>query len=267
MLATITAAVGCCCAVAAQTTLARFEFASCNKPEQETPLWTAMASREPAVVILGGDNIYADQKLPHPLCPLDPKHCPPNGWEAATSARLKDLYAQLDAVPSFAHLRQSLVARANAGVSGAGAGVGARGDAEDDDALPPAPPTLVGTWDDHDFGLNDGDSTLSIRSESAKHFLDFLHEPADSARRSRAGGGVYTLHTHDLTTPLMRRAGRSMVVATILLDLRYHKDPYTKDGTGDFLGEAQWVLVLASCTMDSATNHRPCHAFLFWAAQ
>ena len=53
----------------------------------------------------------------------------------------------------------------------------------------------MGTWDDHDIGMNDGDSTFDIKSESQIEFLDFIGEPADSARRAQ--GGVYGLHELD----------------------------------------------------------------------
>ena len=47
-----------------------------------------------------------------------------------------------------------------------------------------------------------------------------------------AGDGVYSAADVELDW------GR---VRVICLDLRYHKDPYSKDGVGDFLGEAQWA--------------------------
>ena len=41
---------------------------------------------------------------------------------------------------------------------------------------------VIGVWDDHDFGVNDGDKTLQGKTRVRKHFLDFLDEPKDSER-------------------------------------------------------------------------------------
>lgn len=87
---------------------------------------------------------------------------------------------------------------------------------------------IVGTWDDHDFGVNDGNKHFDGKLWSQMAFLDFLQEPSHSARRSQEG--VYTSHRFDFD-------GGSVLV--VLLDLRYHRDPYSTPD-GDFLGEAQW---------------------------
>ncbi|KAF0694929.1 Aste57867_14208 [Aphanomyces stellatus] len=87
----------------------------------------------------------------------------------------------------------------------------------------------IGIWDDHDYGINDGCKTYPYRKESQQLFLDFLDEPANSPRRQQEG--IYT--SYEYGTGDQR-------VKFILLDNRYHKDPYgTKDG--DFLGSAQWT--------------------------
>ena len=36
---------------------------------------------------------------------------------------------------------------------------------------------IIGVWDDHDFGVNDGDKTLKGKVRVRKHFLDFVDEP------------------------------------------------------------------------------------------
>jgi alkaline phosphatase D len=86
---------------------------------------------------------------------------------------------------------------------------------------------ILGTWDDHDFGVNDGGSEYKMRRESQKELLDFLEEPEDSPRRLQEG--VY--QAVDLGPPEKR-------VRILLLDTRYHRDPLGSDGT--ILGEAQW---------------------------
>ena len=51
---------------------------------------------------------------------------------------------------------------------------------------------IVGTWDDHDYGINDGDARYPYRDMSQELLLDFLDEPLESPRRKQAG--VYTSH-------------------------------------------------------------------------
>lgn len=45
----------------------------------------------------------------------------------------------------------------------------------------------VGTWDDHDYGVNDGDSSYVDKRESQRLLLDFLDEHRDSPRHHRDG--------------------------------------------------------------------------------
>ena len=42
---------------------------------------------------------------------------------------------------------------------------------------------VIGIWDDHDYGINDGSKLFTYRDESQEVFLDFIGEPKDSPRR------------------------------------------------------------------------------------
>ena len=86
---------------------------------------------------------------------------------------------------------------------------------------------IIGTWDDHDYGLNNGGSEFKARAASQKEHLDFLGEPLHSARRQQ--DGIYASYTYG-------QPGRQVKV--ILLDTRYHRDRIGSDGT--VLGERQW---------------------------
>ena len=86
---------------------------------------------------------------------------------------------------------------------------------------------IVGTWDDHDYGVNDGGHEYPKRAESQQAFLDFVGEPKDSPRRRQEG----------LYTSYMLGSG-SESVKVILLDLRYHRDEPGSES--DMLGPAQW---------------------------
>ncbi len=87
--------------------------------------------------------------------------------------------------------------------------------------------TVIGTWDDHDYGRNDAGMEYPMRAESQQRFLDFLGVPPDHPRRRQAG--VYGSHTFG-------PAGRQVKV--LLLDTRYHRDRLGSDG--HMLGDAQW---------------------------
>ncbi len=87
---------------------------------------------------------------------------------------------------------------------------------------------LLGTWDDHDYGVNVGNRNYPMRAESQQAFLDFLGLPPGDARRAQAG--VYSAHE--------LRAGE-LRVRLVLLDVRYHREPAERP-EAEMLGAAQW---------------------------
>ena len=88
--------------------------------------------------------------------------------------------------------------------------------------------SIIGTWDDHDFGMNNGGKENPFRVQSQVEMLDFLGEPRDSERRIQEG--VYASYTYG------EAPTRTKVV---LLDTRYHRDPPGPES--DILGQAQWT--------------------------
>lgn len=101
---------------------------------------------------------------------------------------------------------------------------------------------ILATWDDHDYGVNDGGADYPMRVESQKIFVDFWNDPAESPRRSREG--VYDAAVYG---PERQR------VQVILLDTRYFRSPLatgdqnvggryvpSADPTLTMLGDAQW---------------------------
>lgn len=87
--------------------------------------------------------------------------------------------------------------------------------------------TVIGTWDDHDFGSNNAGKEYPEKKTSMQLCLDFLGEPVGSPRRKQ--NGVYT-------TYVIKK--ENVQVRIILLDTRYNRDRPGPDG--DILGSAQW---------------------------
>ena len=100
---------------------------------------------------------------------------------------------------------------------------------------------VLGTWDDHDYGLNDGGVEFKAKAASQQEFLNFMNVPKSSELRKRKGvynSKNYVIDGHE--------------VRIILLDTRYFRTPLTPDtetdkrikpneyGVGTILGDAQW---------------------------
>ena len=98
---------------------------------------------------------------------------------------------------------------------------------------------VIGIWDDHDYGINDGGKFFTKKKESKEELLRFLDVPADAPVRQHEG--AYT--SYETGTEKQR-------VKVILLDTRYFRDTLYKSNeagkryeiskTGDVLGEEQW---------------------------
>ena len=98
---------------------------------------------------------------------------------------------------------------------------------------------IFGTWDDHDYGENDGGKNFTEKAESKLEFMRFLDLTSDPELSSHEG--VY--QSYDLKS-------KSGVIRLILLDTRSFRDDlvtskvkgrrYDINPEGDVLGEAQW---------------------------
>src|SRR5437899_1083363 len=76
---------------------------------------------------------------------------------------------------------------------------------------------ILATWDDHDYGVNDGGAEYPKKDESQQLFLDFFGIAKDSPRRKQKG--VY--HAEVFGPPEQR-------VQVILLDTRYFRSSLKK---------------------------------------
>eukprot|EP00743_Colponemidia_sp_Colp-15_P007648 GILK01008275.1.p1 GENE.GILK01008275.1~~GILK01008275.1.p1 ORF type:complete len:423 (-),score=39.30 GILK01008275.1:95-1363(-) len=88
---------------------------------------------------------------------------------------------------------------------------------------------VVGVWDDHDYGKNNGDRTFEMKAKVQEIFLDFVGEEPDSPRRLQEG-----IHAAYTFGPVGKR------VKVILLDVRTFRDPRRTGPNIDILGETQW---------------------------
>lgn len=100
---------------------------------------------------------------------------------------------------------------------------------------------VIGTWDDHDYGINDGGASYSKKDSVQQIFLDFFDVDPNNPRRSQKG--VYFSKKIKIN---------NYSINILLLDTRYFRTDLTKDptgvkryvpnkmGDGTFLGKKQW---------------------------
>ncbi len=108
------------------------------------------------------------------------------------------------------------------------------------DALLKSTP-IMATWDDHDYGVNDGGIEFAKKEEAQQLFLDFLNVDKNSPRRKQEG--VY--HSKLFKTEngsvkvlvLDTRYFRTALTRKKIKKKRYKPNPY---GEGSILGETQW---------------------------
>jgi alkaline phosphatase D len=99
--------------------------------------------------------------------------------------------------------------------------------------------SIIGIWDDHDYGVNDGGKNFAKKKESQQLMFDFLNVSKQAEPRKTEG--IYQSYTFG-------ENGKKIKI--ILLDTRYFRDDlqpnptrktrYLVNETGDVLGEAQW---------------------------
>ncbi|KAG7971314.1 hypothetical protein I3843_07G127900 [Carya illinoinensis] len=179
--------------------VSRIAFGSCSDQSDPQPIWDAIIKYDPQVFIWLGDNIYGDNKRPFKLFGKERTIGP---WKNAprfvpnSRQEMELRFKKAKTNPGYSRLREKT--------------------------------KIIGTWDDHDYGLNDAGKEFSAKISNQELLLDFLEEPQDSPRRKQAG--VYASYTFG---PLGRQ------IKVILLDTRYHRDPLSSDGT--ILGNLQWT--------------------------
>ncbi|XVE69543.1 hypothetical protein DITRI_Ditri10aG0000100 [Diplodiscus trichospermus] len=144
--------------------LSRIAFGSCANQSAPQPIWDAINKFDPQVFIWLGDNIYGDIRRPFKILGKERTIGP---WKnvprfiPSSHSQMLSRYNMAKNIPGYSRLR------ANAKV--------------------------IGTWDDHDYGLNDAGKEFPAKTTNQRLLLDFLDEPLHSPRRKQAG--VYTSYT------------------------------------------------------------------------
>ncbi len=194
-------------------------FGSCNDVTRLS-LWGKMLDSEPDHLVLLGDNVYADTKV----------GAGPGGTDlvfgtkfipADEEAFIKQ-YGLMKTDPDFQALVDHL------------GGWGSK--------------NILATFDDHDYGVNNGDRSYVGRNVSQKAFWDFTEVPEDSPLRRQEG--VYNSHTYRRES--MSGGSEPFIYKVIMLDTRSNKGEYSSPSvenkqnsyaknSGDFLGEEQWA--------------------------
>ncbi len=115
---------------------------------------------------------------------------------------------------------------------------------------------ILGTWDDHDYGVNDGGTEYPMKIASQQLFLDFIDVPKNDIRRKQEG--VYFSKTYAID---------KYKVKIIILDTRYFRTSLTSDdetnkrykpnkhGEGTMLGEKQWKWLEKELSDSEADYH------------
>ncbi len=185
--------------------LARLAFGSCNDYYADQPLWETLHAAEPDAFLWTGDIVYADVWVWPGVAGQAWLRIPTG--QVRDEQSLRAAYALQKQHPGY----RSFTATLSAGV--------------------------LGIYDDHDYGKNNGGREFPLRGAARRALLDFLDVPDNAPRRIRQG----TYEAYDF--PLAARPGR--FVRIILLDTRYHRDARPKSdeaaATADILGEAQWT--------------------------
>lgn len=165
-------------------------FGSCAKERQAQPVWLDIAKHNPDVFLFIGDNNYADVQEVDGKLEYGPVTNP---------ARFKQAYDAVNNIPEFAAFRKQV-------------------------------PMLLGSWDDHDYGLNDGGKEYPLKAQSQAAFVEFFEFDKNHPIHKQEG----TYHTQ-----MLEKDGKSIQI--ILLDTRYHRDELTENPLGRPQGKGPYI--------------------------
>lgn len=188
----------------------RILFGSCNKHYKEQPLWPMINDRNPDLWIWGGDIVYHDRpNIPFSKALWD--FVDPSNTEVDTFHYHRIGYGSIRPTIYDAHYQ---LQNANEGYS----------------KLRHNNKTqIIGIWDDHDYGLNDGNRYHPYKEQSKASLMKFLQIPRHHPMRDR--DGFYQFHSFTFGDDQS-----SLVVDVYLIDVRWFSDPKHNI----LFGDEQW---------------------------
>jgi alkaline phosphatase D len=176
----------------------KIAFGSChqqNLTEFSEPVWRSISDAQADHFIWLGDAIYGDKRITL-------------GFVARPPSELQEFYQKTLTNPDYVNMKKSLQGEE---------------------------PKVVGIYDDHDLGLNNVDGSFQGKFVNKPLYMDFIGEPAHSARRSREGAyAAYEM-----------KGGK---VLLILLDVRW----FANKTAETLLGAVQWAFLESTLANSSA---------------
>jgi alkaline phosphatase D len=252
----------------------RILVASCNSQYYKPVLWESMSERNAAAFIWAGDAIYGDTFTRTNLSIIERVL----GTRKVQEATPQDLQKAYDIILNSTGYCELLTRQK-------------REHRNKESSSFEHNMTVLGVWDDHDYGVDNGDTTYQHKIESAKLYMDFIKRSNSYTanftimeQRAASGKGLYGVKVFDFSridnfllsdedaglepatnsrsTPISL-SNRS--VAVFLLDVRSHRDPwpdnkgkimgwnFEPDYDGDFLGDEQWQWLESVLKQSTAT--------------
>ena len=110
---------------------------------------------------------------------------------------------------------------------------------------------IIGTWDDHDYGVNDGGKEYPRRKQSKQLFAQFMGYDKE-----------HPIHDHEGVYHSYTFGEKDESIKVILLDTRYFRDQlamensiYVPNEDGTILGEKQWTWLKKELVESTASVH------------
>lgn len=127
---------------------------------------------------------------------------------------------------------------------------------------------VLGTWDDHDYGLNDGGKEYIQKEASQQLFLDFFDVAKDDPRREQEGiyfSKEYKVGKNNLKIIILdTRYFRTALAIDTISKKRYLP---TLDSKADMLGDKQWKWLENELTNSKASFHIIMSSIQFLSAE